>query len=161
MTSVLVHGVPETAAVWTPLVARLADLGETDVRTLPPPGFGVGVPDGFSATMLGYRDWLVAELEGIGHPIDLVGRDWGGGHVLNVAMTRPDLLRTWTASHRGPLRRDRRAEAAGCRAQRRPSGGPRRLGSLVDDGGPGERGTDTRRLLDGQPLSRRVTRAGG
>jgi pimeloyl-ACP methyl ester carboxylesterase len=25
----------------------------------------------------------------------LVGHDWGGGHVANVAMTRPDLLRSW------------------------------------------------------------------
>ena len=28
-------------------------------------------------------------------PVDLVGHDWGGGHVVNVAMTRPDLLRSW------------------------------------------------------------------
>jgi pimeloyl-ACP methyl ester carboxylesterase len=42
-------------------------------------------------------DWLAAELESIGGPIDLVGHDWGGGHVLNVAMTRPDLIRTWVS----------------------------------------------------------------
>jgi pimeloyl-ACP methyl ester carboxylesterase len=44
-----------------------------------------------------YRDWLVAELEAVGEPVDLVGHDWGGGHVLNVAMTRPDLIRTWVS----------------------------------------------------------------
>ena len=55
------------------------------------------VPDGFAATMNGYRDWLIAELETIGRPVDLVGHDWGGGHVLNVAMTRPDLIRTWVS----------------------------------------------------------------
>lgn len=97
MTVVLVHGVPETAAVWDLLVAQLNELGETDVRTLSPPGFGAPVPDGFATTMDGYRDWLVAELESIGQPIDLVGHDWGGGHVLNVAMTRPELLRTWVS----------------------------------------------------------------
>jgi pimeloyl-ACP methyl ester carboxylesterase len=97
MTVVLVHGVPETAAVWDLLVASLADLGETDVRRLSPPGFGAPVPDGFNATMHGYRDWLVAELEAIGEPVDLVGHDWGGGHVLNVAMARPDLIRTWVS----------------------------------------------------------------
>ncbi|WP_237571253.1 alpha/beta fold hydrolase [Mycolicibacterium lacusdiani] len=97
MTVVFVHGVPETAAVWDLLVASLADLGETDVRRLSPPGFGAPVPDAFSATMHGYRDWLAAELEAIGEPVDLVGHDWGGGHVLNVAMTRPDLLRTWVS----------------------------------------------------------------
>lgn len=97
MTVVLVHGVPETAAVWDLLVEQFDDLGETDVRRLSPPGFGAPVPAGFSATMYGYRDWLCAELEAIGGPIDLVGHDWGGGHVLNVAMARPDLIRTWVS----------------------------------------------------------------
>ncbi|TPG31735.1 alpha/beta fold hydrolase [Mycolicibacterium hodleri] len=97
MTVVLVHGVPETAAVWDRLVEQLTDLGETDVRRLSPPGFGAPVPDGFVATMDGYRDWLIAELETIGQPIDLVGHDWGGGHVLNVAMVRPDLMRSWVS----------------------------------------------------------------
>ena len=104
MTVVLVHGVPETAAVWDLLVARLDDLGEADVRRLSPPGFGAPVPDGFEATMVGYRDWLVSELESIGPPIDLVGHDWGGGHVLNVMMTRPDLVRTWVSGHSRSVR---------------------------------------------------------
>jgi pimeloyl-ACP methyl ester carboxylesterase len=97
MTVVLVHGVPETAAVWDLLVEALGSQGETDVVRLSPPGFGAPVPPGFGATMGDYRDWLVAELESIGEPVDLVGHDWGGGHVLNVAMTRPDLIRTWVS----------------------------------------------------------------
>lgn len=97
MTVVLVHGVPETAAVWDLLVEELEKRGEADVRRLSPPGFGAPVPDGFVATMAGYRDWLVAELEAIGQPVDLVGHDWGGGHVLNVAMSRPDLIHTWVS----------------------------------------------------------------
>lgn len=97
MTVVLVHGVPETAAVWDLFVDDLSAHGVTDVRRLSPPGFGAAVPDGFTATMEGYRDWLVAELESIGRPVDLVGHDWGGGHVLNVAMTRPDLIHTWVS----------------------------------------------------------------
>ena len=97
MTVVLVHGVPETAAVWDPLVEQFGVLGETDVLRLSPPGFGAQVPDGFSATMEGYRDWLIGELETLGRPVDLVGHDWGGGHVLNVAMARPDLIRTWVS----------------------------------------------------------------
>jgi pimeloyl-ACP methyl ester carboxylesterase len=40
-------------------------------------------------------DPLVAQLDRIGEPLDLVGHDWGGAHVVNVAMARPDLLRTW------------------------------------------------------------------
>jgi pimeloyl-ACP methyl ester carboxylesterase len=97
MTVVLVHGVPETAAVWDSFVDELAGLGEVDVVRLSPPGFGASVPDGFDASMDGYHGWLVGELEKIGEPVDLFGHDWGGGHVLNVAMTRPDLVRTWVS----------------------------------------------------------------
>lgn len=92
MTVVLVHGNPETDAVWGPLVAQLS---RDDVVRLSPPGFGAPVPNGWGATVEEYRLWLVGELERIGEPVDLVGHDWGGGHVMNVAMTRPDLLRTW------------------------------------------------------------------
>lgn len=89
---VFVHGNPETAAVWGPL---LAELGRDDAVALSPPGFGSPVPDGFGATADDYRDWLVDELEQLGSPVDLVGHDWGGGHVVRVACSRPDLLRSW------------------------------------------------------------------
>src|SRR3954454_2389695 len=94
MPVVLVHGNPETDAVWSPLVA---ELGRTDVVRLSPPGWGAPVPAGWTATVEEYRGWLVGELEGIGEAGDLVGHDWGGGHALTVAMTRPDLLRTWVS----------------------------------------------------------------
>lgn len=103
MTIVLVHGNPETASIWDLLVARLTEYGQTDVIRLSPPGFGAPVPDGFDATVTGYRDWLIAELERIGRPVDLVGHDWGGGHTVNVAMTRPDLLRSWCSDTVGVL----------------------------------------------------------
>ncbi|MGQ4598218.1 alpha/beta fold hydrolase [Nocardia sp. R6R-6] len=94
MTIVFVHGNPETDAIWGPL---RAELGRDDTVCLSPPGFGAPLPDGFGATMLEYRDWLVRELEAIGEPVDLVGHDWGGAHVVNVAMYRPDLLRSWVS----------------------------------------------------------------
>lgn len=94
MTVVLVHGNPETDAIWGPLVDAL---GREDVVRLSPPGFGAPLPDDFAATYLDYRDWLERELERFDEPVDLVGHDWGGGHVVNVAMHRPDLLRTWTS----------------------------------------------------------------
>lgn len=97
MTVVLVHGVPENAAVWDLLVDELTALGESDVLRLSPPGFGAPIPDGFAATMDGYREWLIAELETVDGPVDLVGHDWGGGHVLNVVMARPDLVQTWVS----------------------------------------------------------------
>jgi pimeloyl-ACP methyl ester carboxylesterase len=30
----------------------------------------------------------------MGSPVDLVGHDWGGGHVVTVVIRRPDLLRS-------------------------------------------------------------------
>jgi len=29
--------------------------------------------------------------------VDLVGQDWGGAHVVQVAMNRPDLIRSWAS----------------------------------------------------------------
>ncbi len=92
MTLVFVHGNPETAAIWDALVAVL---DEPDVVRLSPPGFGAPVPPGWHATPIAYRDWLVQQLEAIGMPVDLVGHDWGGAHAIGVAMTRPDMLRSW------------------------------------------------------------------
>jgi pimeloyl-ACP methyl ester carboxylesterase len=92
MGVVLVHGNPETAVVWSPLVAAL---GRDDVTCLSTPGFGAPIPDRWGATVEEYRQWLIGELEGLGRPVDLVGHDWGGLHVVLVAMTRPDLLRSW------------------------------------------------------------------
>jgi pimeloyl-ACP methyl ester carboxylesterase len=92
MPVIFVHGVPEAAAIWTPL---LAELGRADTVTLSPPGFGAPVPDGFGATSDDYLAWLTAQVEAIGGPADLVGHDWGGGHVARLAATRPDLVRSW------------------------------------------------------------------
>ena len=98
MPVVFVHGNPETAAIWDPL---LAELGRDDVVTLSPPGFGASTPDGWAATSDDYLDWLVAELERIDGPIDLVGHDWGGGHVQRLAARRPDLVRSWVTDIAG------------------------------------------------------------
>ena len=95
---VLVHGNPENVSVWGPL---LAELGRVDAFTLSPPGFGMPAPEGFEATVDGYRDWLIARLEQFGQPVDLVGHDWGGAHVVHVAMRRPDLIRSWASDALG------------------------------------------------------------
>ncbi len=94
MTVVLVHGNPETDALWDPLVEAL---GRDDVLRLSPPGFGAPLPEDFEATYLAYRDWLESELARIEQPVDLVGHDWGGGHVMNVVMHRPELVRSWVS----------------------------------------------------------------
>lgn len=95
---VLVHGNPENSGVWGPLIAAL---GRDDAVTLSPPGFGVPASEGFSATVEGYREWLAARLEQFKEPVDLVGHDWGGGHVAGIAMTRPDLIRSWASDALG------------------------------------------------------------
>jgi pimeloyl-ACP methyl ester carboxylesterase len=94
MPIVLVHGVPETAEVWDPLRSQLA---RDDVVALTLPGFGTPRPEGFGATKEEYVDWTVGELERlqVEGPIDLVGHDWGGGFVVRVVSTRPDLVRSW------------------------------------------------------------------
>lgn len=94
VTVVLVHGNPETDAIWGPLVEAL---GRTDVVRLSPPGFGAPLPDDFPATYAAYRDWLGDQLAHFPEPVDLVGHDWGGGHVVNLVAQRPELVRSWVS----------------------------------------------------------------
>ena len=97
MTRAFVHGNPETSAIWSALVAALADRGVDDVVLLSPPGFGAPAADDWPATQDAYRQWLIGELEGLGGDVDLVGHDWGACHVFGVLAERPDLVRTWAA----------------------------------------------------------------
>ena len=98
MTVVLVHGVPETAAIWDDMIPHL---GRSDVVKLSPPGFGAPVPDGFGCTPDDYRDWLADQLTALPGPIDLIGHDWGGIHTLRIAMERPELIRCWSSDVAG------------------------------------------------------------
>jgi len=95
---VLVHGNPESAAIWGPLIGAL---DRADAIALSPPGFGVPSPRGFAPSMTAYRDWLVSQLELFRTPVDLVGHDWGGVHVALLAMSRPDLIRSWASDALG------------------------------------------------------------
>jgi pimeloyl-ACP methyl ester carboxylesterase len=108
MPAVFVHGNPETAAVWDPLLAELERAGaaRSGLTCLSPPGFGAPLPPGFGATVGEYRGWLIDELTRFGEPVDLVGHDWGGGHVLNAVMSRPDLVRSWVSDSIGIFDRD-------------------------------------------------------
>lgn len=103
MPAVFVHGNPETAAVWQPL---FDELERDDLIALSPPGFGAPVPDGWTATRREYLDWLAAELAGIDEPIDLVGHDWGGGHVLGHVLEHPESVRSWCVDVIGILHPD-------------------------------------------------------
>ncbi len=99
---VLVHGVPETAELWD----QLRPLLHGDTVALSMPGFGSPRPDGFGATKDEYANWLVSELEAISEPVHLVGHDWGASLTTRVAMTRPDLLRSWVADNSSGMHPD-------------------------------------------------------
>ena len=91
---VFVHGVPETAATWDKLRAEL----DAPSVALSLPGFGCPRPDDFAATKDAYVEWLTGGVASIDEPVDLVGHDWGAGLTFRIAMTRPDLIRSWVAS---------------------------------------------------------------
>ena len=95
---VLVHGNPESAVIWGPLIG---ELDRHDAVVLSPPGFGVPAPRGFDSLTTTYRDWLASQLELFRAPVDLVGHDWGGIHVAALAMSRPDLIRSWASDALG------------------------------------------------------------
>jgi pimeloyl-ACP methyl ester carboxylesterase len=95
------HGVPDSPAIWRPLLGAL-DLCDTPVAVPALPGFTGPLPAGFSATKEAYADWAVGEVEALfaAHgPIDIVGHDWGALIAQRVAMLRPDLLRSWAISN--------------------------------------------------------------
>jgi pimeloyl-ACP methyl ester carboxylesterase len=106
MAKVFVHGNPETSAVWRMLVDELKERGIDDVTLLSPPGFGAAVPDGWEPTRANYCRWLIGELEALGGNVDVVGHDWGAGHVYGVLAERPDLLRSWAADCAGLVHPD-------------------------------------------------------
>jgi pimeloyl-ACP methyl ester carboxylesterase len=91
MTTVFVHGVPETAALWDDIRERIG--GKSVAVELP--GFATPRPAGFSATKDAYVDWLLGELDAIGEPVDLVGHDWGGILTVRVATAFGDRVRSW------------------------------------------------------------------
>ncbi len=108
MTIAFVHGNPETDAIWDDLVGELAGRGVVDIVLLSPPGFGAPIPAGWSATREDYRDWLVDQLVRLNArgPVDIVGHDWGAGHVFGLLEVRPDLVRSWACDCTGLIHPD-------------------------------------------------------
>jgi pimeloyl-ACP methyl ester carboxylesterase len=106
MTKAFVHGVPEASALWRTLIDELAIRDIDDVVLLSPPGFGAPEPAGWQAARTDYCAWLIGELEALGGDVDVVGHDWGAGHVYGVLEQRPDLLRSWAADCAGILHPD-------------------------------------------------------
>ncbi|MCA8903094.1 MAG: alpha/beta hydrolase, partial [Hyphomonas sp.] len=95
---VFIHGVPDTPALWQPLVGALG-LQPADYSAPALPGFGTPVPPGFACTKDAYADHFVRHIETLGTKVDLVGHDWGALIALRVASLRPDLIRTWCVTN--------------------------------------------------------------
>lgn len=92
----LLHGAPQTSAVWT----RLAETLSTDRVVLAPDLKGLGAsehrPPYDLATLAAEQAALILhELEGLPGDgrVDVVGHDWGGVIALALAETRSDLVR--------------------------------------------------------------------
>jgi pimeloyl-ACP methyl ester carboxylesterase len=94
MTTVFLHGVPDTAAVWEPLRAAL---GAPSAVALCLPGFGCALPDGFDPSKDRYADWIASALEALPGPRDVIAHDWGSILLVRVLATRPGLVRSWVA----------------------------------------------------------------
>ena len=95
------HGVPDSPAIWRPLLAAL-DLGDTPVAVPALPGFTGPLPAGFAATKEVYAGWAVEQAAALAAehgPIDIVGHDWGALLAQRAAMLRPDLFRSWAVSN--------------------------------------------------------------
>ncbi len=72
MPAFFIHGVPATHHLWSPIIDRLA---RKDVIAIDLPGFGAPVPTGFDATKEACVGWLIARIEEVGQPVDLVAHD--------------------------------------------------------------------------------------
>jgi haloacetate dehalogenase len=89
--TLLLHGVPETATMWRPVIDELArdriviapdlkGLGESEVRG------PYDIP-----TLV--RELAALALHEVDGQIDVVGHDWGGALAIGLARSRPDLVR--------------------------------------------------------------------
>ena len=91
MTIALVHGFPETSAIWRPLQQRLD--GESVAIALP--GLGIARPDGFAGTKDDYADWLAETIARLDPPVDVVGHDIGALLTLRLVSAFDLPLRSW------------------------------------------------------------------
>jgi haloalkane dehalogenase len=104
----MLHGSPDTAEMWEPLIQRLSDLGGK-VRCFAPdlPGFGRStMPDDFSLALENYADFMVQLLDALGirEPVHLVSEDFGSHYALALLVKYPARVRgvvvSNTAFHR-------------------------------------------------------------
>jgi len=100
MAIMFVHGVPETGAIWGPLIKAL-DMEDGMWRAPTYPGFGDEArSEDFHPTLENYVLWLAEQVDDLaqitGGPIDIVGHDFGAALALRVSSTHPQHVRSWT-----------------------------------------------------------------
>lgn len=95
MTALFFHGVPDTPAVWQPLIEALG-LSRDAYNAPRLPGFGTALAAGFTPNKESYLEWMLAEIEGAsnkaGGPIDIIAHDWGALLATRAISLRPDLV---------------------------------------------------------------------
>jgi pimeloyl-ACP methyl ester carboxylesterase len=92
LTTALIHGFPETSAIWRPLQKSLKRVSVAIVL----PGFGAERPAGFAGTKDAYADWLARALDELSPPIDVVGHDVGALLTLRLVSAHDLPVRSWT-----------------------------------------------------------------
>lgn len=93
---VLIHGLGGMSTNWTDLMHLQADRGRS-VAALDLPGFGRSGPDpNGDYSLARHARVVIAYLETLPEPANLVGNSLGGAVVTMVAAQRPDLVRTLT-----------------------------------------------------------------
>ena len=89
--TLLLHGVPETRAMWEPLATQLA----RDRVVIAPDLKGLGESEArgpYDIPTL-VRELAALALHEVDGRVDVVGHDWGGSLAIALALSRPDLVR--------------------------------------------------------------------
>jgi pimeloyl-ACP methyl ester carboxylesterase len=96
---ILLHGFPETSAMWIPLINAAASSGYQvvafDQRGYSPGARPADVAQ-YSVDKLGDDVLAVADAMGFSD-FHLVGHDWGSGVGWDLALTQPERILTWTS----------------------------------------------------------------
>jgi pimeloyl-ACP methyl ester carboxylesterase len=93
--TLFLHGVPDSAELWNPIIDRLQGQFRCIAVDLPGLTTRSGVPDGFDYTlpsMAKFVDGVITALK-ISEPVNLVFGDFGGLYALAFAITYPNKVR--------------------------------------------------------------------
>jgi pimeloyl-ACP methyl ester carboxylesterase len=105
VTTIFLHGAPETGVIWNGVRRRLERDG-TPTEALDLPGFGAPRPAGFDGTKEAYARWLADAVRDLDGPVDLVGHDWGAALVLRVVTALDVAVRSWAVDCASVMHRE-------------------------------------------------------